>query len=261
MNYNPTHLEYKPIFNNSEIKKLEEINHDITLDTFLKNKNFVEKFGFDFIYTNAKIEGNTYTKAEALTLIDFGKTAGGKDYKDAKMLLNLKKAFSFILGDDCVVNKYKIRTVHQILADELLQDSEIGVVRKRGVLIKGSDYIPLNDPLTLESELERLLKVYNTITNPFEKALYLHNNLCYLQYFADVNKRTARTLLNLSLLCDKRLPLIPQEETISLYIDGILEYYEDAKTDKLKEFFIKNYEILHSNIKGALWAINIPSSL
>jgi len=60
-----------------------------------------------------------------------------------------------------------------------------------------------------------------------------------------------RTLLNLSLLCDKRLPLIPQEESISLYIDGILEYYEDAKTDKLKEFFIKNYEILHSNIKGA----------
>jgi len=77
MNFNPNFLEYKPIFTKNELKILEDINKTITLEIFLKNKNLVEKFSFDFIYTSAKIEGNTYSKAEALTLLDYGKTSGG----------------------------------------------------------------------------------------------------------------------------------------------------------------------------------------
>ncbi len=252
MNYNFDQIEYVPIFSDDEIALLDKINQAIPLDAFLQNKNFIEKFGFDFVYTSAKIEGNTYTKAEALTLIEYGKTAGGKNFSDAKMLLNLQKAFMFLLQDDCTINKFKIRTIHQILADELIDDKEIGIVRNRGVLIKGSDYIPLHDPITIEGEMDRVLNIYHTIQNPYDKALYLHNNLAYLQYFSDVNKRTARTMLSLSLLCDKKLPLIPQEEFIVLYIDGILEYYENGTSTKLKEFFIKNYKKIYHMIGGVL---------
>lgn len=242
MIYNPNYLQYKPIFTKEELIMLEDINRTISLEKFLKNKNLVEKFGFDFVYTSAKIEGNSYSKADALTLIDYGKTAGGKDYSDAKMLLNLNRAFKFILSDDCMVNKHKIRTLHHILSDELVEDEERGSVRKKGVLIKGSDYIPLSDSITLQSELDRLLNISKTISNPYDKALYLHNNLAYLQYFIDVNKRTVRTVLNLSLRCDGKMLLIPSEEFIVLYVEGILDYYEKADTQKSKEFFIKSYE-------------------
>lgn len=252
MKYNPDFLNNTSIFSQDEINRLEEINNNLTLNSFLNNKNLTQKFGFDFVYTSAKIEGNTYSKADALTLLDYGKTSGGKNYSDAKMLINLNKAFKYILTDDCDINKHKIRTIHHILADDLVDDEDRGSVRKKGVLIKGSDYIPLNDSISLESELDRLLNINKTISNPYDKALHIHNNLAYLQYFADVNKRTARTMLNLSLKCDNKMLLIPSEELISTYIEGILEYYEKGTSSKSKEFFIQSYKSSNDQAKEIL---------
>jgi len=249
MNYNPNRLNYTQIFAADELDELDVVNENLSLKEFLKNKNLVEKFGFDFVYTSAKIEGNTYSKADALTLMDYGKTAGGKSYSDAKMLLNLNRAFKYILNDDCHINKHKVRLIHQILSNDLVEDEEVGSVRKKWVLIKGSDYVPLSDSITLESELDRLLHVSKTIQNPYDKALYLHNNLAYLQYFADVNKRTARTMLNLSLICDNKMLLIPSEELISLYIEGVLDYYEKGDFVKSKEFFIQSYKKMNQITK------------
>ena len=252
MNYNPDFLEYSPLFSQEELHILETINQNLSLEKFLKNKNLVEKFGFDFVYTSAKIEGNGYTKAQALTLLDYGTTSGGKSYTDAKMLINLNKAFKYILHDDCRINKHKIRTIHHILANDLVSDEELGSVRKKGVLIKGSDYIPLNDAISLESQMDRMITISQTIQNPYDKALYIHNNLAYLQYFADVNKRTARTMLNLSLKCDNKMFLIPDEDLITTYIDGILEYYEQGKSSYSKEFFIKSYQKMDTLTKGII---------
>lgn len=252
MTYDFERFSNTSFFDTKELEILEAISQDLTLEKFLKNKNLVSKFGFDFVYTSAKIEGNTYSKADALTLLDYGKTAGGKDYSDAKMLLNLERAFRYILNDDCVINKHKIRSIHQILADDLVGDEDLGSVRKKGVLIKGSDYIPLGDSVTLESELDRLLEISSEIKNPFNKALYLHNNIAYLQYFADVNKRTARTISNLSLICDNKMVLIPQEALVSLYIEGILEYYETGASTKLKEFFMQSYQKSYDQAKEVL---------
>jgi len=42
----------------------------------------------------------------------------------------------------------------------------------------------------LDDELNYLFKVSESISNPFNQALYIHNNLAYLQYFTDCNKRT-----------------------------------------------------------------------
>jgi Fic family protein len=252
MTYDFKRLENIELFTPQEIEVLENINQSLPLEKFLANPNLVEKFGFDFVYTSAKIEGNTYSKADALTLLDYGKTAGGKSFDDAKMLINLNKAFKYILNDDCEITKYKIRTIHQILADELLEDADIGCVRKKGVLIKGSNYIPITDSLTLESEFDRMLEISKTIQNSFNKALYLHNNIAYLQYFADVNKRTARTILNLSLKCQNKMLLIPSEELIPIYVDGILSYYENGNTLSLRQFFIQSYQNMYAQVKEIL---------
>jgi len=249
MNFNADFLTYKPIFEPKELEILESINQTLSLQEFRKNRNLINKFGFDFVYTSAKIEGNTYSRADALTLLEYGKTSGGKSYSDAKMLFNLNKAFGFILSDDCIINKHKIRTLHHILAIDLVDDANLGVVRKKGVLIAGRPYIPASDSLTLESQMDRVLEIAQSIDNPYDKALYLHNNLAYLQYFVDVNKRTARTMLNLSLICDKNMLLIPQEELIGTYVEGILEYYEYGTNLKSKEFFIKSYQAMETQAK------------
>jgi len=249
MNYNPKTLTYKPIFTQEETKLLDEYNQTLSLEKFLATQNLVEKFGFDFVYTSAKIEGNTYTKADALTLLDYGRTAGGKRYSEAKMLINLQKAFSFMIRNELPVTKFSMREIHQILSDELVDDSEKGTVRQRGVTIRGSDYLPLADSFMLEHEMDRVFEIYQTIENPYDKALYLHNNLAYLQYFIDVNKRTARLMMNVSLKANNKMILIPKEEYISIYVGSILEYYEQGTYQQSKEFFMKSYQFVAEFMK------------
>jgi Fic family protein len=242
MNYNKNHLNYKPIFTKEEIKKLDKINETLSLEKFLANDNLIDKFGFDFVYTSAKIEGNTYTKAGALTLLDYGRTSGGKRYSEAKMLINLQKAFSFMIKHSLPISKFTLREIHQILSDELVDDIEKGRVRQRGVTIRGTNYLPLSDSIVLEQEMDRLFSIYETIENPYDKALYLHNNLAYLQYFIDVNKRTARLMMNVSLKSEGKMILVPQEEYIVTYVGSILEYYEQGTYALSKEFMLKSYQ-------------------
>lgn len=59
----------------------------------------------DFIHTSAKIEGNTYDKNDTLTLLEYRRTAGGKKYCDAKMILNLRDAYELFIKEDLSVNK------------------------------------------------------------------------------------------------------------------------------------------------------------
>ena len=242
MRYNKKTLIYKPIFTQKETAQLEKINKTLSLKEFLATQNLIDKFGFDFVYTSAKIEGNTYTKADALTLLDYGRTAGGKRYSEAKMLINLQKAFSFMIKHDLPVSKFTLREIHQILSDELVEDRERGAVRKRGVTIRGTDYLPLSDYILLEEEMERLFEIYHTIENPYDKSLYLHNNIAYLQYFIDVNKRTARLMMNVSLKSESKMIMIPKDEYIPIYVGSILEYYEEGSYNLSKEFMLKSYQ-------------------
>lgn len=242
MSYNKNHLDYNPIFTKEETKQLDKINETLSLKKFLANNNLIDKFGFDFVYTSAKIEGNTYTKADALTLLDYGRTSGGKRYSEAKMLINLQKAFSFMIKHDLSISKFTLREIHQMLSDELVDDTEKGRVRERGVTIRGTNYLPLSDAIVLEQEMDRLFTVYQTIENPYDKALYLHNNLAYLQYFIDVNKRTARLMMNISLKAEGKMILVPQEEYISTYVGSILEYYEQGTYELSKEFMLNSYQ-------------------
>ena len=158
------------------------------------------------------------------------------------MLINLQKAFSFMIKHDLPINKFTLREIHQILSDELVADNEKGTVRQRGVTIRGTDYLPISDAIVLEQEMDRFLKIYHTIENPYDKALYLHNNLAYLQYFIDVNKRTARLMMNVSLKADGKMILIPKDEYIPIYVGSILEYYDEGTYHLSKEFMLKSYQ-------------------
>jgi len=77
----------------------------------------------------------------------------------------------------------------------------------------------------------------------------LHNNLAYLQYFKDCNKRTARVMLNVSLKSDNKMIYIPTGENISIYLKAITSYYETGKYDQSKEHFITSYQNVVDKIK------------
>jgi Fic family protein len=240
--YNPEFLENVNIFTSEEKKQLKELNKRVSLSKFLSNESYVEKFGMDFIHTSSKIEGNTYDMNDTLTLLKYGRTAGGKKYSDAKMILNMRDAYYVIIKDSLYPNKQTLKNLHYILSDGMVAEHERGTPRDEQVLIGGSQYIPLATKEKLDDELNYLFNQYEKIEDSFDRAIYLHCNLAYLQYFKDCNKRTARIMLNVSLKNDDKLLYIPNEERIAEYSDSIVTYYETGSYDKFKHYFISEYK-------------------
>lgn len=244
--YNPHFLEPKPIFTSNELEVLDELQEQMSLDYFLQSKTLNAKLGFDFIYSSAQIEGNTYTKAETLSLLEMGITAGGKKYSDALMVLNLRSAFDKIMCNDIKIDRSNLHNIHSIIAKDLVQNQNLGTMRKTSIDgISGCNYLPLESGEKLYGEMGYLFDAYNTISNPFEKAMYLHNNLAYLQYFEDCNKRTARMMQFISLKNDGIMPLVLTQDNRELYTQyrgALVHYYETGDYTLSKEFFIQNYE-------------------
>lgn len=246
--YNPKFLENTKIFSKDELNLLNSMQKDMSLEYFLNSKSLNEKFGFDFIYSSAQIEGNTYTKAETLTLFEVGITAGGKKYSDAIMLLNLRNVFDTIISNHIEIDRVALHNIHHIIAKNLVQDKNLGTMRQSNIDgISGCEYVPLPYGERLYTEMEFLLKTAKNIENPFDKALYLHNNIAYLQYFEDCNKRTARSIEFLSLKNDNLMPLIITKDNKEIYTQyraSLIEYYEQGKYDLSKDFFIQNYRLM-----------------
>jgi len=144
ISYNPNFLDNINIFNEEEIALLDKLNKEFSLNNFLMNKSYIDKFGLDFIHTSAQIEGNTYDKFDTITLLEHGRTAGGKKYSDAKMILNLKEAYDLLIVKDLSVSKETLKDIHYILSDEMLRDNERSVPRNEEVIITLCDYVPLS---------------------------------------------------------------------------------------------------------------------
>ncbi|MEA3315552.1 MAG: Fic family protein [Campylobacterota bacterium] len=240
--YNPNYLDNTDIFTPNEIKILEELNQKVSLKKFLNNKSYIDKFGLDFIHTSALIEGNTYDKLDTQALIQYGRTAGGKKYSDAKMILNLRDAYDIFITQDLKPSKQTLKDLHYILSSEMVAENKRAVPRDSEVMITGCNYIPIATKEKLDDELNYLFKIADTISNPFNKALYIHNNLAYLQYFTDCNKRTARLMLNVVLKDSLNMIYIPDEQSVKEYLKSIVTYYETGNYTMFKRYFIDSYK-------------------
>lgn len=254
MEYNPKFLDHTNIWNEKELEILHKMKEDMAIEVFLNSngdKGLVEGYGFDFIYTSAKIEGNTYDQFETLDLLEMGITAGGKKYSDAVMLLNLKEVYKSILNNDYPIDKNTLKEIHTVIAKDLVQRQNLGSMRKMDVKIAGSTYKPLSTGDRLNAELDHIFKIYQTINDPFNRAIYVHHNLAYLQYFEDCNKRVARTMQFISFKNDAVMPFIITEysdNVYSQYRKALLGYYHNGDYEPYKEFFMHNYEKIHQDL-------------
>ena len=249
--FNPDFLEQTSFLDEYEITELNDLSQyvdfHILMATQHNDKSLLSKMSFDFIYTSAKIEGNSYTRGEALTLFETRKPMGHKRIDEAIMLFNIKEAFEYVLQYRPTINKHTIRELHQILSQNLLPKKAQGGVRLTEVYISNSNYIPLNNPQELENQLDRILNISQEIVNPYNQAIYLHNNIAYLQYFQDCNKRLARLVQNLSLI-NNNLPFLSydaqraESQIMAQYKDSLITYYEQGNAQSYKDFFISEYK-------------------
>ena len=254
MHYQPDFLTYKPIFKSSEKELLLGLSKQYSLQNLIDNPRQFQDSSIEYSFVSSKIEGNAYTLKDTVNLIKFGYTAGSKTFNDALMIKNINQAFDEICNRKHaiypVLSKPFLCGLHETVSHDLLPKERCGVVRKENVSITGSHYIPLSGEALLDAELEVLLKVANTIDDVFERAVYTHLNLAYLQYFLDGNKRTAR-LMQTAILADQGImPLLLRVEDIIPYQTSVLEYYETGIYSSYAQLFVNGYQYTIALLQG-----------
>lgn len=152
----------------------------------------LERFVIEFAWKSSKIEGNTYSLLDTEFLLRNGIEAPGKSKFEAKMILNHKQAYLFVVEsaqNDVPVDVAYVEHIHRLVTDGL------GVqhgLRDRRVGISGSQYVPIAVKQQLSEQLQVLINTITSKTDPYEQAVIAVLGLSYLQPFEDGNKRTAR---------------------------------------------------------------------
>lgn len=252
MQYNPAYLQARPILMPEDRVQLHALAQRFSLARFRQEVRHYEELMVDFVYTSAKIEGNTYDRVDTDNLLRMGVTAGGKKHSDAIMLVNLRAGFERVMlaEPSTVFDLDYLCDLHAVLMRDLLPVHEQGLVRQSGVLIGATAYKPLSDVSRLRTEMQHLLGVAGRIEDAFDRAIYLHCNLAYLQYFRDGNKRTARLMQTAALVQQELLPLFFSDTLIDVYRRATVHYYESGDYRPYIDFFKSNYQLVMDAMTG-----------
>jgi Fic family protein len=167
----------------------------------------------EFVWDAAVLEGNPFTFPEVKTLVD-GITVGGHKLSDAEQILNLIASSKYLLESVSTglfkLDKHTFCALNEIVArNEAL---EWGHFRGEGTELNYSPYVALGEagryePARTEAGapalndiFERGIKAISELKNPFEAgaATFLFGAL--QQFFFDGNKRTARFMMNGTLM-------------------------------------------------------------
>ena len=198
----------------------------------------------DMSWASSRMEGNSYDDLETESLVRAGKTADGKSFDEAVMILNHRAAIRYVVENlaDIEIGWPDLRNIHSLLSDRLIRDPNlVGSLRRRPVSITRSAYTPLEDRFALREELDGLLARAAEITDPFEQSFFLLVHLPYLQPFTDVNKRTSRVASIIPLLKADLAPMSFLAIDDRDYIRGLLGVYELNDVSLLREAFVNGY--------------------
>lgn len=197
----------------------------------------------DLSYNSSRLEGNTYSLLDTEKLLLHGDTAKGKLDEEKVMILNHKEAIRYLVDNARMleIRSNVIYTVHYLLSDGLVDSSEAGKVRKHGVRIGGSTYIPFEDPKRLEQQLEKIAAKARLIKDPFEQSIFLLVHLSYLQPFIDVNKRMARLAANIPLIKNNLVPLSFSDIQVDDYMSAMIAIYELQDVRPLVDLYFYSY--------------------
>lgn len=208
-------------------------------------RDILNRLLIDLSWNSSRLEGNTYSLLDTERLINFGRTAEGKDAGEATMILNHKAAIEFLVENagDIDIEPVTVLNVHALLSTDLLPDPDApGRLRRIPVSIGGSVFQPLALSQVVEESFHSLLAKATAIEDPFEQAFFVMVQLPYLQPFDDVNKRVSRLVANIPLIRRNLAPISFTDVPNNIYVQGVLGVYELKRIELLRDLFLWAYE-------------------
>lgn len=245
ISFDPSRLDHFEVFRDEELAELHRHAGANPLPTLLANPRWKEESAIDFAHTSAQIEGNTYSRADTISLLKMGRTAGGKSFVEAQMIVNLRSAYELVLADAAALvhtGVEGVRRIHSVLMRGILPDDQLGATRKtRRVRIAGTEYMPPDAPPYLDKQAARIQENIARAANPFDASVYAACGLSYLQLFEDGNKRTSRVFQNAILIASGLPPIQFPVSMIEAYISAQLTYYETGDLLMHRAFVLDAY--------------------
>lgn len=246
-----THLERVAIFNDDELKHLDNLQA-----TFRKNINTLpeeiirkerNRLSIELSWKSSQIEGNTYSLLETEVLLSENIPAEGKQKDEATMLLNHKKALDYIYEKRVELAPLRTRAIEDIHS---LLIADLGVsknIRKHIVGITGTSYTPPENEFQIREYLDRACEVVNHRSSIFEKALLAVLFISYIQPFEDGNKRTGRITGNGILIENGYCPLSYRSVKPVDYKKSMILFYEQNNLSAYKKLFIEQFSFAVNN--------------
>lgn len=224
-------------------------------------RDILNRLLIDLSWASSRLEGNTYTRLDALNLIQHNREAEGKDRFETQMILNHKRAIEFLIeqAEDIGFNMFTFMNLHALLSENLLADpAASGKLRERVIEISGTVYRPLGVPQQIDELFRTILQKAAAIRDPFEQALFVMVHVPYLQPFEDVNKRVSRLAANIPLIRNNlcRLSFVDMPERA--YVEGTLAVYERGRVDLLRDVFVWAYERSCDQFKAVAGTMPAP---
>ena len=226
-----------------EIRRIEKelLNKGYTEENLspriLLNIDFARVNMKSLIYDQAILEGVGTTYVQTETIIENG-VVNGVSSEDVQKILNLKRAWEFILDKDVIQSKtdyYILSYIAKIINEGLIDTG--GRIRGVPVKIGGSNYIPqIPIESTVKEEIDKIIKCNkDEIDIAIDLCLYSMKT----QIFLDGNKRASIIFANHYLINKtKGLLVIPFNE-VSEFKKLLVEYYEGADKTIIVNF-LKN---------------------
>ena len=211
------------------------------------HKKELERFIVELSWKSSKIEGNTYSLLDTERLIEKGIEAPGKSKEEALMVLNHKKAFSYIYehADEFkTLTKTNLSAVHRLLVEDLNVAFNF---RKKPVGVTGSKYRPLDNEYQIAEAVGDLGSAVTRLKSGYAKVLVALLGISYIQPFEDGNKRTSRLMGNAVLLAYGFAPLSYRSVDEESYREAMLVFYELNSLIPFKKIFIEQYRFAAEN--------------
>ena len=190
-------------------------------------------------YNSNKIEGSTLTEEQTASLFDYGTLPQSDDYYRAKDVEEMNGHFlMFNKMLDTLeepLNQNLIKQFHYELKSGVFEDRAngyaIGDYKKRPNMI--GIYATVK-PSEVQDEMEKLLLWYSEQTVDLSVLAEFHARYESIHPFQDGNGRTGRMILFRECLKHAEvIPFIILDADREKYIQGLKEYREKQKTDKL----------------------------
>lgn len=191
----------------------------------------------DAVYKSANLEGIAVTFAETNDILNDVNVENIKPSEVSKVFC-LRDAWKYIIDNvNSDIHLVFIQEVHSLVAKGELQYSELGVLRKEGVLISGTKWRP---ELPEVNKLHKELNQIQSIKNNTDRALTIMLWIMRSQMFKDGNKRVATMICNKILIENGNgIMSIPVE------LDGkfktlLVGYYETNNMEEIKKWIYDN---------------------